>query len=120
VERDERILIVDRDRDFANELTNYLLAAGYRNIESMDDYPKALIRMRQNQFDIVLMDVFAPEMKGLEYLQEIRRLKPEIKTFLMIEPGHQPVVNGKIKEEVKFDCVVKSTITQNLLGHLRG
>jgi len=119
MEKDERILIVDRDRDFVNELTNYLLAAGYGNIESLDNCPDALIRMRQNHFDIVLMDVFAPEMKGLEYVEEIKRIKPDIKTFLMIQPAHQPVFNVKIKGEVKLDCLMKSTITQNLVEHLR-
>ena len=120
MKKDERILIVDADRDFANELTNYLLAEGYRNVESLDDYRNALIRMRQNPFDVVLMDVFAPEMKGFEYVQEIKHIKPEIRTFLMMEPEHQPVVNGKTRGDVEFDFLMKSTITQDLVRHLRG
>jgi DNA-binding NtrC family response regulator len=120
MKKDERILIVDGDRDFANELTNYLLAEGYRNVESLDDYPNALIRMRQNRFDIVLMDVFAPRMKGFEYVQEIKHIKPEIRAFLMIEPGQQHVVNGKTRGDIGFDCLMKSTITQDLVKHLRG
>lgn len=115
-----RILIVDRDIDFVNELTNYLLAAGYRNILSVTKYNDALTVLKQDHFDIVLMEIFAPDLEGLNYAYEIKSLKPETKTFLMIEPEHQELINGKIKEKDKFDCLMKSTITQNLLGHLRG
>ncbi|MBA7633211.1 hypothetical protein ES703_40773 [subsurface metagenome] len=118
--KSKRILIVDRDTDFACQLTNFLLAGGYSNIESVNSYRDALISIRQNHFDIVLMDIFGPDMKGLDYAWEIKCLKPETKTFLMIEPEHQELINGRIKEKVKFDCLTKSTITKNLLGYLRG
>lgn len=116
----KRILIVDRDTYFVNELINYLLAGGYRNIESVNSYRDAFAKLKQNHFDIVLMEIFAPGMKGFEYVQEIKNLSPEITMFLMIESDYQPKINGKIKKKVKFDCLVKSTITQNLLGQLRG
>lgn len=117
--KNTRILVVDRDVDFVNELTNFLLAGGYSNIESVNSYRDAFTRLKQNHFDIVLMEIFAPDMKGLEYVREIRHLKPEIKTFLMIEPELQPVVNGKTKGKLKFDCLIKSSITQDFLDHLK-
>ena len=116
--KNKRILIVDRDTYFVYQLTNFLLAGGYNNIESVNSYRDALISIRQNHFDIVLMEIFAPVMKGLDYVQEIRHLRPEIKTFLMIEPKLQPILNGKGEEKLEFDCLMKSTITHDLLERI--
>ena len=115
-----RILLIDRDIDFINKLTNFLLVSGYRNVLSVSNYNDALTVLKLNHYDIVLMEIFAPDKKGLDYAWEIKRLKPETKILLMIEPEHQPIINGKTKGKIKFDCLMKSTITQNLLGHLKG
>lgn len=119
VEKDKHILIVDRDTSFADELTNFLLAAGYRNIESLDNYKGALVRVKQNSFDVVLMDIFNPEMKGLEYAEKIRFLKPKIKIFLLIEPEHHALINNELLREFKFKCVFKFLIKENLLELFR-
>lgn len=113
------ILVVDRDLDFVNELTNFLLASGYRNILSVSNYDDALNMFKENHTDIVLMEVYAPDLKGLDYAREIKRLKPETKTFLMIKPEHKELINGNVEENLEFDYVMKSTITQDLLGYLK-
>jgi len=120
MKKNTRILVVDRDTDFVNELTNFLLASGYRNILSVSNYNDALTVLKQNHFGIVLMEIYAPDLKGLDYAWEIKRLKPKTKTFLMIEPEHQELINRRVEENLEFDCLMKSTITQNLLEHLRG
>lgn len=119
MEKDNRILLVDRDTDFINELTNYLLAAGYKNIESIDNCASALTKLKLNHFDIVIMDIFAPDMKGLEYVRKIRKLKPEIKTFLMIKPEHKEIINKELLREAKLKCVLKPFIKQNLLNSIK-
>lgn len=119
MKKDKRILIVDRDTDFVNELTNYLLTAGYRNIESLDSYASALRRIKQNHFDIVLMDIFTSNMEGLDYAQKIKHLKPETKIFLMIEPEHQKLVDKELLRKAKFKCVLKPFIKQNLLESIQ-
>jgi two-component SAPR family response regulator len=113
------ILVVDRDVDFVNDLTNFLLASGFRNILSVSNYSDALTVLKQNQADIVLMEIYAPDLKGLDYARAIKRIKPKTKTFLMIRPEHQELIDGNIKGNLEFDCLVKSTITQDLLGHLK-
>ena len=114
-----RILVVDRDTDFLNELANFLLASGYRNILLVSNYNDALTVLKQNYFDIILMEIYAPDLKGLDYAREIKRLKPKTKTFLMIGPEHQELINRNVEEDLEFDCLMKSTITQDLLGHLK-
>lgn len=117
--KDKRILIVDRDTDFVDELTNYLLAGGCRNIESANSYKDGLRRMKKNHFDIVLMDIFAPDMEGFKYAREIRRFKPETEILLIIEPDHQELVNKELLWEARFKCVLKPFIKQNLLESIQ-
>jgi two-component SAPR family response regulator len=114
-----RILVVDRDADFVNELTNFLLASGYRNILSVSNYNDALTVLKQNYFDIILMEIYAPDLKGLDYAREIKRLKPKTKTFLMIGLEYQELINRNVEGDLEFDCLMKSNITQDLLKHLK-
>lgn len=115
-----RILVVDRDADFVNELTNFLLASGYRNILSVSNYDDAFTVLKQNHTDIVLMEIYAPDLKGFDYALGFKFLKPEAKIFLMIEPEYQPVVSERNKLEGQFECLMKPTIAKDLLRYLRG
>ena len=114
-----RILVVDRDVNFVSQLTNFLLAAGFRNILSVSSYNDALTELKQNCFDIILMEIYIPDLKGLDYAREFKRIKPKTKTFLMIGPEHQELIDENIKGSLEFDCLVKSTIIQDLLGHFK-
>lgn len=119
MEKNKGILIIDKDTDFVNELTNYLLAGGFKNIESTESIGKALTRLKESCFDIVLIDVFSPGMKGINYIQEIKCLNPEIKAFLMIEPEHQERIDEKLLKKAKFKCVIKSLIKQSIFKSIQ-
>jgi len=114
----EQILILGRDIYFINELNNFLLAAGYRNIELLESYKSGLMKLKQNSIDIVMMDIFSPEMKEIKYAQKIRFLKPKIEIFLMIEPEHHELISEELLREAKFKCVFKPLIKENLLDSL--
>jgi DNA-binding NtrC family response regulator len=115
----KRILIVDSDMDFVSELVNYLLASGYTSIEAASSYREALRKVEYGDFDIVLMEVSAPDLEGLDCAKTMCRLRPNLKTFLMIGQEHQPMINGSIDGQVGFACFVKSNMAQSLLGYLR-
>ncbi len=116
MKKDKRILIVDRDTDSRSELANFLLAAGYRNIKLASSYPDVLSTIKRVRFDVVLMDIFAPDLKGLNYAQEIKGLMPETSVFLMIEPEHQKAIDKEISNEIK--CVLKPSMKQYLLASI--
>jgi DNA-binding NtrC family response regulator len=115
----KRILIVDKDNDFVSELVNYLLAAGYTSIEAVNGYAEALGKIERGHFDVCLMEVSAPDLQGLDCARRMQHMKPDLETFLMIGPEHQPLINGRMDHQIGFDCFVKSTITQSLLSYLR-
>ncbi|MBT3309258.1 MAG: response regulator [Gammaproteobacteria bacterium] len=66
-----RILLVDDSR--VNQLVaqQILLAAGAK-VAVVDDGKKAVEATRQQSFDLVLMDIYMPEMDGYEATRQIR------------------------------------------------
>jgi CheY-like chemotaxis protein/anti-sigma regulatory factor (Ser/Thr protein kinase) len=66
-----RVLLVDDDRALRFALSALLTGAGHR-VESVGDGPEALARLRDETFDIVLLDIGLPSMSGLEVLASAR------------------------------------------------
>jgi adenylate cyclase len=65
------ILVVDDDEDARQALVRALRAQGHTMHEAGDG-PQALERVRQEAFDLVLMDITMPGMDGYEVLRAMR------------------------------------------------
>lgn len=67
-----RILVVDDERTNREILARLLQRNGYQT-ESVGSAEAALERLKEQSFDVVLLDVVMPEMDGFECLRRIRR-----------------------------------------------
>ena len=67
----ERILLVDDEAGIRSSLTQVLADEGYQ-VEAVDTGEKALGRLREGGFHLVLLDVWLPKKDGLEVLQDLR------------------------------------------------
>ena len=65
------ILICDDEKDIVKALTIYLSNANY-NLLSASDGEKALEIMKEQEVDLVLLDIMMPRMDGLQALVKIR------------------------------------------------
>jgi len=77
-----RVLIVDDDEDIRHNIADILDDLGYQTT-SADDGFSALDRIRDRDFDIVLLDYKMPGMDGVELFQEIKKICPAIKAVMM-------------------------------------
>jgi CheY-like chemotaxis protein len=71
-----RVLIVDDDPPTVRVLRD--LISGFRHerayvVETAPDGAAALAALERGQYDLVLLDVYMPEMNGLELLAQMRR-----------------------------------------------
>ena len=73
IARDTRVLIVDDDRALRHALASLLQRAGYA-VEQAADGPEALVHLRGEPIDVLLLDVNLPGMSGLDVLTEVRAL----------------------------------------------
>lgn len=67
----ERILIVDDDPNIRALIAITLKRAGFRT-ESVQDGAAAMARLRQETFDLVVLDLMMPRMSGWQLLQLLR------------------------------------------------
>jgi len=77
-----RILIVDDEESIRLTLATFLNNAGYQ-VETAEDVPTALERLKVGNFDVVVSDIVMPRVTGVELLQTIRRESPKVQVIMM-------------------------------------
>ena len=77
--RKTRVLVVDDDSLLRKLVTEQLSRSDFE-AEPAASAKEALARLRDADYDVVLLDIMMPEMSGLETLREIRKLEdpPEV------------------------------------------
>lgn len=68
----ERILIIDNDEVSTQRLQQILSTQNY-HIEQTDSGKSALVLMKENIPDIILLDVVLPDQNGFEFCEKIKR-----------------------------------------------
>ena len=89
----EHILIVDDEPAIRKALRDVLEDEGYR-VSAVGSGGEAVRAITDEAPDLVFMDIWMPQMDGLETLAEVKRVRPEL-TVVMIS-GH-----GTIETAVK-------------------
>jgi CheY-like chemotaxis protein len=72
------ILLVDNNADFARMLCLALIAEGYATRVALDGR-KALAEHRREPAQLLITDLFMPDMDGFELIAAIRRESPDVK-----------------------------------------
>jgi two-component system chemotaxis response regulator CheY len=77
---DMKILAVDDSPTMRRIIINTLKRAGYTDVTEASDGKDALAKMKVNSFDIIITDWNMPEMDGLTFVMNIRKI-PEFKSL---------------------------------------
>ena len=67
-----KLLVVEDDRDTSDGVCEYFREAGYE-VSSAYDGKVALDLIKQDSFDLILLDVMLPKLTGLAVLHELRK-----------------------------------------------
>ena len=76
------ILVVDDDRAHRTMLRTLLGGWGF-SVEEADDGARAIEKVHEKSYDLILMDVRMIEVSGLEALPEIKKFNPAIPIIIM-------------------------------------
>ncbi|MBP2298926.1 response regulator [Azospirillum picis] len=77
-----RILIVDDAEHVRYSLRTSLEDAGHE-VEEAADGEEALAKLRSGAVDLVVADVWMPRLNGIDLLQRLRTVSPEIPVFVI-------------------------------------
>jgi CheY-like chemotaxis protein len=72
------IMLVDDDDEFRTILGESLRRAGYE-VREASDGRQGLKLYREQAADLIITDLIMPEKEGLEMIQEVLRLRPDVK-----------------------------------------
>ena len=81
--RTPRILVVDDDALVLGSLKGLFTLETNYVVELFDDPRKAVDHLARNPVDLVISDFLMPQMNGLEFLTQARRLQPEAARILL-------------------------------------
>ncbi|NQZ56944.1 MAG: protein kinase [Lentisphaeraceae bacterium] len=77
-----RILVVEDEAPLRNLLVDVMLAENY-HVEEAESADIALPMVRENDYDLILSDVMMPGISGIDFLAEVKRIKPYIEFIIM-------------------------------------
>ena len=80
---DAKILTVDDMATMRKIIKSLLAQLGYTNVDEAENGKEALAKLKQQKYDLVLLDWNMPEMDGITLLQEIRK-DPDLKNIPVI------------------------------------
>ncbi len=86
-----RVLIVDDERDFATAIVERLLRRGFTASAAFSG-EQALEALKERTYDAIVLDLKMPGMDGLQTLQIIRQMDPEVQVIVLT--GHATVAAG--------------------------
>lgn len=82
-----KILLIEDDQDLGHEVKNYLNATGFTT-ELVPSSFGAIAYCREQDFDLLLIDIQLPGMDGFQLLESIRKIKPGV-NFLFLTARNQ-------------------------------
>jgi DNA-binding response OmpR family regulator len=112
-----RILIVDDDPDIRDQLVRLLAGQKYI-VEIATDGEKALDRIFNQPFDLIILDIMMPKKDGLSVLQEIRQDKIGTPVLMLSAKSD---IDDKIKglDQGADDYLAKPFSASELLARMR-
>ena len=111
------ILLIDDEKSIRNVLKDILQHEGYW-IEEAADGEQGLQKLAAQPFDLVLCDIKMPKMDGLEVLQQIMQLQPDVPVIMISGHGTIETAVDAVKKGA-FDFIAKPPDLNRLLITIR-
>ena len=112
-----KILVVDDEENIRGTLNDILLDEGYDVITAADG-EEAINLIDNERFNVILLDLWIPEVGGMEVLKHIKDIQPTAQTIII--SGHGTIDSAvKATKMGAFDFLEKPLSTDRLLNSIK-
>jgi two-component system nitrogen regulation response regulator NtrX len=111
------ILIIDDEKAIRKTLSEILSYEGYK-IEEAGDGEEGLRRFRDKTFDVVLCDIKMPKVDGIEFLDKVRDMNPDVPVIMISGHGTIETAVEAVKKGA-YDYIAKPPDLNRLLITIR-
>ena len=111
------ILLVEDDRAALDGMSQLLQLAGF-SVATAKDGVAALARLKDQSFDVMLLDIWLPKMTGLELLAQLDDLPHQPKVIVMTGDDSQETLLQSLREHA-YQFVRKPIQPQKLMDLIR-
>ncbi len=101
-----RILIVDDEEVALNSIKRLLKWRGIRNVDTCNSGKDAITKIKETDFDIVLLDLLMPEIDGLQILESTKPYRPHTEFIILTAIDDIPTTVKAIRLGA-YDYLVK-------------
>lgn len=112
-----KILIVDDDKGIRKTLKEILQFEKYEVDESPDGLD-CLVKIKQNKYDVIIMDIKMPKMDGMEAIERVQLISPDTPVVMISGHGNIDTAVEAVKKGA-FDFISKPPDLNRLLITLR-
>ncbi|HOW56571.1 MAG TPA: sigma-54 dependent transcriptional regulator, partial [Smithellaceae bacterium] len=109
-----KILIVDDEQVALTSIQRLLKRRGLRNVEICDNGSEAITRLKNEEFDVVLLDILMPDTDGLKVLESVKPYCPQTE-FIVLTAIHDIAMTVKTLRLGAYDYLVKPVDNELLL-----
>ncbi len=112
-----KILVVDDDRSIRRTLRDILEFEKYK-VDEAGDGLDCIVKVKQNKYDVIIMDIKMPKMDGMEAIDRIQDLCPETPVVMISGHGNINTAVEAVKKGA-FDFIQKPPDLNRLLITIR-
>jgi len=86
-----KVLVIDDEKSFTEEICEFLRKSGYRCFDAQTGREGMKI-LKNQEIDLLILDVMLPEMNGLDVLKEIKSAYPQLEVIIISGHGNMDTV----------------------------
>ncbi|MBQ4646286.1 MAG: response regulator [Candidatus Gastranaerophilales bacterium] len=114
-----KILIVDDEAMVTKTLSMLLGLEGFSHVVAFNNPNEALEYLKENEIDLIISDFIMPEMNGINFLENAKKLQKEVSTILLTGYADKENAIRAINEIGIFKYIEKPWDNNNLIINIK-